>query len=173
MARAARLVNLVSLVRVFSAEDWVIERYLGRGVDGIVVPRLETAEQAAEVVNSVRYCYPGTLDAKIIVVQIETKSALEMLDDMLRIDGIDAYFVGPVDLAKSLGYKGDFRRPEVQEAMDKAIESIRQAGKVAGILVDRDNVRTYVERGVQFLYGHANDLIVCGAKEFSGRISGH
>ena len=102
MTRAARVNSLVSLVRIFSPEEWVIERYMGRGVDGIVVPRLETAAQAMDVVKAVRYCYPKNHQEKIIVAQIETRSALETLDEFLRVDGIDVYFIGPVDLAKSL-----------------------------------------------------------------------
>lgn len=170
MARAARLANLVSLVRIFSPEDWVIERYLGRGVDGIVVPRLETAAQAEKVVAAVRYCYPKVSDRKIVVVQIETRSAFEALDDLLRVDGIDTYFIGPVDLAKSLGYEGDFRLPEVQETLDEAVATIRRSHKAAGILVDADNLQRYVRDGVQFLYGHANDLVTHGARHFDNAI---
>jgi 4-hydroxy-2-oxoheptanedioate aldolase len=173
MARAARVTNLVSLVRIFSPEEWVIERYMGRGVDGIVVPRIETAAQAKGVVAAVRYCYPKNHQEKLIVVQIETRSAFETLDEFLRVDGIDTYFIGPIDLAKSLGYEGDFRKPQVQEAIDAAIANIRSAGKVAGILVDRDNTRGYVDKGVGFLYGHANDFLAHGAENFADKICGH
>jgi 4-hydroxy-2-oxoheptanedioate aldolase len=83
---------------------------------------------------------------------------LQKLDEFLRVDGIDVYFLGPVDLAKSLGFAGDYRRPEVQAAIDDAIATIRSAGNVAGILVDRTNAQSYANRGVQFLYTHANDF---------------
>ena len=170
MTRAARVNSLVSLVRIFSPEEWVIERYMGRGVDGIVVPRLETAAQAMDVVKAVRYCYPKNHQEKIIVAQIETRSALETLDEFLRVDGIDVYFIGPVDLAKSLGFEGDFRRPQVQGAINAAIEKIRSADKVAGILVDRENTRGYVDIGVGFLYGHANDFLAIGAEYFAHKM---
>jgi len=111
MARAARLGRLTSLVRVFDHRDWVIERYMGRGVDGIVVPRLESAEQAAGVVAAVRYCFPDSHRDKIIVIQIETRRAFETLDEFLGVAGIDVLFLGPVDLAKSLGFSGDFPLP--------------------------------------------------------------
>ena len=170
MTRAARVNSLVSLVRIFSPEEWVIERYMGRGVDGIVVPRLETAAQAMDVVKAVRYCYPKNHQEKIIVAQIETRSALETLDEFLRVDGIDVYFIGPVDLAKSLGFEGDFRMPQVQGAINAAIEKIRSADKVAGILVDRENTRGYVDKGVGFLYGHANDFLALGAEHFAHKM---
>lgn len=171
MARAARLAKLTSIVRLFSSEDWVIERYLGRGVDGIVVPRLERSEQAAQVVEAVRYCYPKDAEQKLVIVQIETRAALETLNEFLLLDGIDAYFIGPVDLAKDLGFEGDFRQAEVQKAIDGAIATIRDAGKVAGILVDRDNARRYAERGVQFLYTHVNEYLTYGSEEFTRLLS--
>lgn len=167
MVRAARLAKLPSLIRLFSGEDWVIERYMGRGADGIVVPRLQTAAQAARCVEAVHYCYPQTAHEKSVVIQIETMSALDTLDEFLRVDGIDTYFLGPVDLAKGLGFLGDYRRPEVQYALDGAISKIRDAGKVAGILVDYGDTGRYVRLGVQFLYVHANALLTEGAKSFA------
>lgn len=168
LARAARLGGLTSLVRIFAPEDWVIERYMGRGVDGIVVPRIDTVDQAAAVVAGVRYCYPKAWREKVVSVQVETRTALDDLDAMLRLNGIDSYFIGPVDLAKSLGYEGDYRHPDVQAAMDEAIQRIRAAGRVAGIMVDRGNVAAYVEKGVQFLYAHVNDFLTLGAADFAG-----
>jgi 2-keto-3-deoxy-L-rhamnonate aldolase RhmA len=167
MARAARLAELISLVRVFSPEDWVIERFLFRGVDGLVVPRLDTAAQAQAVVDAVRYCFPKTHHEKLVVVQIESKSAVQDLAGFLQVAGIDVYMIGPVDLAKSLGFDGDFRQPEVQQVIDEAIAAIRAAGKTAGILVDRDNVQRYLDQGVGFLYVHANDFLTRGAADFA------
>lgn len=172
LARAARLGGLTSLARIFSPEDWVIERYMGRGVDGIVVPRVDTVEQAAGVVDAVRYCYPKSWQEKAVVVQIETRSALDALDAMLRLDGIDCYFIGPVDLAKSLGYEGDYRHRDVQQAMNDVIARIREAGKVAGIMVDRGNVGAYVQAGVRFLYAHVNDFLSIGAADFAAAMRG-
>ena len=151
----------------YSSEDWAIERYLGRGVDGLVIPRLETAAQAARVVAAVRYCCPENSDKKLIVIQIETLSTLQKPDEFLRVDGIDTYFLGPVELAKSLGFAGDYRRSEVQDAIDDATTTIRSAGKAAGILVDRGNAQSYANRGVQFLYTHANDFLRHGSDEFA------
>jgi 4-hydroxy-2-oxoheptanedioate aldolase len=167
MARAARLAGLTSLVRLFHGDDWVIERYLGRGIDGIVVPRLETPAQAAKVAAAVDYCCPKDRAEKSLIVQIETKSALDTLDDFLRIDGIDVFFIGPVDLAKSLGHAGDFRVPAVHDAMVDAVRKIRGAGKAAGILVDRTSARDWSARGVQFLYEHANSFLSAGAEAFA------
>ncbi len=170
MARAARLAGLTSLVRIFAPDDWVIERYMMRGVDGIVVPRIETAAAAEKVLECVRYCFPRNHREKVVIVQIETRSAVEGLADFLRLDGIDVLFIGPVDLAKSLGHEGDFRRPEVQRVIDATIAAILDAGRVPGILVDRDNVGAYFDKGVRFFYAHANAFLSFGAKDFLGPI---
>ncbi len=172
MTRAARLAGLISLIRIFSPEDWVIERYLGLGADGLVVPRLETGAQAEAALAALRYARLGQPGERLFVVQIETRGALEGLEDFLAVDGIDAYFIGPNDLAKSLGYEGDYRRPEVQEAIDGAIAQILLRGRTAGILVDRGNVRGYVEKGVRFLYAHANEFLVQGAEDFRRALDG-
>lgn len=171
MARAARLHALASVVRVFSPEPWVLERYLFRGVDGVVVPRVDRAQDAQAVVDGVRYCFPGEPESKFVCVQIESQPAVDALDGFLAVDGVDVYFIGPVDLAKSMGYGGDFRAPEVQSAMDDVIARTRAAGRHAGILVDDDNVAAYCEKGVRFLYTHANDFIRAGAKAFAERVS--
>ena len=82
------------------------------------------------------------------------------------------YFIGPVDLAKSMGQRGDYRRPEVQAAIDDIIARARAAGRHAGILADAGNAAHYVAKGVRFLYTHANDFIDAGARAFARRVSG-
>ena len=172
MARAARLSGCPSLVRLFSPEDWVIERYMGRGIDGIVVPRLETAEQASRVVEAVRYCFPANHADKVIVIQIETASALENLDVFSAIDGIDVLFLGPVDLAKAYGHKGDYRHPDMRQRITSAISLLREVERPAGMLVHHDDVREYVEMGTQFLYTHANEFLKIGAEAFAVQTRG-
>ena len=168
MARAARLHDLASVVRVFDPQDWVLERYLFRGVDGIVAPRVDRAADARRVVDGVRYCFPKAPLSKFVVVQIETVTAVDELDGFLAVDGIDVFFIGPVDLAKSMGHGGDFRAAPVQSVMDEVIARTRAAGRHVGILVDDHNVAEYVQKGVRFLYTHANDFIRIGAAEFAG-----
>ena len=171
MARAARLHSMASVVRVFSPADWVLERYLFRGVDGVVVPRVDRAADARQVVESVRYCFPRDPVGRFVSVQIETVNAVEELDGFLAVDGIDVYFIGPVDLAKSMGHAGDFRAPEVQRVMDEVIGRTRAAGRHVGILIDDENVADYVAKGVRFLYTHANDFVAAGARAFASKVA--
>ena len=167
MARAARLAGLTSLVRIFDRQDWVIERLMFRGVDGIVAPRVDTVAQAQGVVDAMRYCYPKAHGEKVVVIQIESTEAVGNLDAFLEIDGIDVFFIGPVDLAKSMGFEGDFKVPDVQTEMDRVIARIHAAGGHSGILVDYDNAGRYAAAGVQMLYVHANLFMGAGAATFS------
>ncbi len=172
MARAARAADLCALVRISPPEAWVIERYMFRGVHGIVVPRLETAAAARRVVEDVRYCFPENASEKIVVVQIETAKAVAELDAFLSIDGIDCLFIGSVDLAKSLGHRGDFRRPEVMQVLESTIERIVGAGKPAGMMVKADDVTHWRSKGATFHYNHVNDYALLGAREFNKLVTG-
>lgn len=167
MARAARAAGLCALVRIAPPESWVIERYMFRGVHGIVVPRLNSASAARRVVEDVRYCFPDSAAEKIVVVQIETANAVAEIDDFLSNDGIDCLFIGSVDLAKSLGYRGDFRRQEVMQVLDATVERIVAAGKPAGMMVKEDDLKHWRSKGVTFLYNHLNDYAQSGAVGFN------
>jgi 4-hydroxy-2-oxoheptanedioate aldolase len=166
MARAARVAGLCALVRLFSPEPWVIERYMFRGVHGIVAPRLDGAAAARRLVEDVRYCFPSTFEEKVVVVQVETANAVAELDELLAIEGIDCLFVGPVDLAKSLGHRGDFRQPEVVAVIERTIERIARAGKPAGMMVKEEDVAHWRAKGATFLYNHLNDYALIGARHF-------
>jgi 2-keto-3-deoxy-L-rhamnonate aldolase RhmA len=167
MARAARLTGLTSVVRIYAPEDWLVERCMFRGVDGIVVPRIDTPDEAARMVRAMQYCYPNNHDEKIVIVQIESAAALDNLSAILAVDGIDAFFIGPVDLAKSLGHAGDYRVPAMQQVIDETIARIRDAGKAPGMMVDRETVRRYQNLGVQLLYEHANNFLRYGVEAFT------
>ena len=166
MARAARLVDLCVLVRVFSPDPWVIERMMLRGVDGIIVPRLDTAEQAQVVLDTVKYLFPNDLDSKIIIIQIESQAAHEDLEQFLDLKGIDVYFVGPVDLSRSMGHKGNYQTPAVRDAINNIFDQVNDANATAGTLVKPGEVNEWLERGARFLYFHVNDWLKLGANEF-------
>ncbi len=171
MARAARLGNVTSLVRLWSREPWMIERMMLRGVDGIVAPRVDTAETAEQIVDTVRYVFPKNYEQKTVVVQVESLEAIDSLDDMLAVDGIDAFFIGPVDLSKSLGHGGRLDVPEVAELVERTTSRIVSAGKSAGMLVTEKNVRAIQKTGATFLYCHANDFLRIGMAEFKARMA--
>ena len=185
MTRACDLWGMTSITRVTANEPWLITRTLDRGSMGIVVPHVNTREEAERAAQSAKYAplgYRGMFggrqsygvadyfqqanDQTMVVVLLEEETALGNLDEILRVDNIDAFFVAPSDLAQTMGHIGDTGHPEVQRAIDDAIARITAAGRVAGTLVNDDNIAPYVSKGVRFTMTSWNGWLVRGASEF-------
>ena len=87
-----------------------------------------------------------------VLIQVETKTAIENLDVILDVDGIDGVFIGPADLSASLGYPDDTSNPFVQVEIENCIRRIRKAGKAAGfIAVDPEMAKKCIEWGANFV----------------------
>jgi 2-keto-3-deoxy-L-rhamnonate aldolase RhmA len=140
--------GITPLVRVAWNDPVLIKKALDIGAYGVVIPYVNTRDDAERAVRACMYpprgirgCGPrrmSVLDANylatandelLIVVQIETTEAIENMDEILSVQGIDAYFVGPVDLSASMGLIGDLSNPLVQQA----IARIREAGTKHGL----------------------------------------
>lgn len=170
MARAARASGVCSLVRTFNGEPWAIERLLFRGVDGLVVPRCESLADVRKVVDAFRYCLPQGQEDKLLVVQLEHIDLVRDVSQLARIDGIDCVFIGPVDLSKSMGHRGQYKVPEVAAAIDQCLSVLRGAGVPVGMLVKPDDIGFWAAKGVSFLYAHANDFLALGAAALRDKI---
>jgi 4-hydroxy-2-oxoheptanedioate aldolase len=145
-----------SVVRIPVADAVVIKRHLDAGVRSLLVPFVQDTGMAKQVVAATRYPprgirgvsvahrgnhfgrvtdYLQTAEANLcIVVQIETRQALASILDIAAVDGIDAVFIGPSDLAADLGHLGNSSHPQVQDAIADAIRRCREAGRTIGIL---------------------------------------
>ncbi len=167
LVRAAHIADTPVIARLFSPEPWVIERYMLRGIDGVVIPRLDTADQVQNVVDTVKYCFQRDWDKKAIVVQIESATAARNLEQILEIGGVDALFIGPVDLSKSMGQGGDYNAPEVAAEIDRLIGSIASKGRSAGMLVTHETIHEVAAKGANFLYLHTNDFLRAGITHFA------
>lgn len=166
------------VVRVPAREPWLVKRVLDAGARTVMFPNIDSAEAAAHAVRLTRYPHAGTPDglrgvagvvrasafgarrdylqtanAQIAtIVQIESARALDELDAIAATPGVDCLFVGPSDLAASLGYLGDTRHPEVQGALERVVEAARKAGVAAGIFaLDVAGARQYREAGFGFI----------------------
>ncbi|MEM9585191.1 MAG: HpcH/HpaI aldolase/citrate lyase family protein [Pseudomonadota bacterium] len=163
------------VVRVPVGETWLIKMVLDAGVQTILVPIVESAEQARELVRACRYPPDGlrgvgatatratlygsvgdyiqTADQEIcLLIQVENRAGIEALDDILKVEGVDGVFIGPADLSTDMGFQGDSAAPEVRAVIADALARIRAAGKAPGILGTNDAARqTYMEMGAQFL----------------------
>ena len=170
MCRAARAGGVQSIVRPESDAPFLIARYLDAGAGGVMVPHVETAEAAGRIVEIVRYARPKDHQDKVIVAMIESMAAVANLPDLIRIDGIDVFFIGPNDLSHSMGYPAQMHHPEVKAVVKKTSAAICAAGKVSGTLVVGETVSEFVAAGCRFLYEHANNLTVAGATDFRRRL---
>lgn len=163
------------VIRPAVGDPVILKQLLDIGARTLLVPMVETAEQAASLVQATRYpphgirgvgsaigrasrwnrtpSYLQDAAADIcLLVQVESASAIVALDAIARTDGVDGVFIGPSDLAASLGHLGDPGHPDVQEAVELAIVTIRGAGKAAGILMgDRAFALRYLELGATFV----------------------
>lgn len=166
LSRAARLGGMAAIVRIPSPEPWTIERYMLRGIDGVVVPRLDTAAQVTRVLDDIRYCAPADFDEKTVIIQVESVSAVEQLDGFLAVPGIDCYFIGAVDLAKSMGFRGDYAEPAVLAVIDDAIKRMLDKDRCVGFLVKENDVAQWQAKGVTMLYTHLNEFAAMGSRRW-------
>jgi 4-hydroxy-2-oxoheptanedioate aldolase len=153
--------------------EMLIKQYLDLGVQTLLVPMVDTPEQAAALVRATRYppdgirgmggargsrwgrypAYPKEANAEIcLLVQAETQLALDNLDAIVATEGVDGVFIGPADLSASMGHVANPGHPEVQAAIEDAIRRINQGGKAAGILTpDETLAKKYLELGALFV----------------------
>ena len=159
MARAARLTGAAAIVRPMAAAGALMTRYLERGIDGLIVPHVDDAETARAVVETIRHARWRDHEDVIFMAQVESVRAIDNLPELLAVEGIDVYFIGPGDLSQDMGHAGELAHAEVEAQIQRAREAILGADKCAGILVNPETVARRVEEGFRVLYGHANTFI--------------
>src|SRR5262245_4672510 len=162
LTRACDLWGKTSVVRVMDNDYATVYRTLDRGAQGICVPHVNTRAEAEAVVAAGKFAPLGRRgmftsrqgfgvgdyfktanDQSLLIVLIEDIVAIRNLDEIVKVGGIDAFFVAPSDLATSMGHIGEMGHPEVQQTIDGALAKIAQAGRVAGMLVNAANVERY------------------------------
>ena len=189
MTRACDLWGMTPITRVNANEPWLITRTLDRGSMGIVVPHVNSRDDAEKAMQSAKYAplgYRGMFggrqsygvadyfaqanDQTMVIVLLEEAQALQKLDEILSVDYIDVFFVAPSDLAQTMGHIGNPGHPEVQKAIDDAISKIVSSGRTAGTLVNDQNVASYIEKGVRYVMTSWNAWVARGATEFVQKI---
>jgi len=173
-----------------------IKRLLDAGALTILVPYVQTAAEAAKAVSAMRYPPHGTrgvagisrasrfgavpdytarANAEVcLLVQVETAEALENIEAIAAVDGVDGIFIGPADLAASMGHPGKPGHPEVKTAVLSAIRRICAAGKPAGILsLDPDFLEDAVAAGTLFTaVGMDSAIVLHGARALAAKWKG-
>lgn len=152
----------------------LIKRCLDIGAQTLLVPYVQSVEEAKAAVAATRYPpqgirgvsvaarasrygrVPGYLtkanDEICVLVQVETRQSLDAIEAIAKVEGVDGVFIGPSDLAASLGHLGNPQHAEVQAAMKDAVERLTKVGKPAGILTgNEDEARRYIDWGYLFV----------------------
>lgn len=164
-----------AVVRVEANDQARIGRALDFGAEGIMVPRVDTAEDAAAAVAAMWYPPQGARgvaqmnrsggfgrrpggdlaaanDRVLAIVQIESPNGVANAAAIAAVDGVDALFIGPSDLSHSLGVPGDLDSKRFRDAVDHVVKVARAAGKATGILVqDAEQAARYARDGFQLL----------------------
>jgi len=172
------------VVRTVDHDVARIKQLLDGGVQTLMVPMVETAAEAESLVRAMRYPphgirgvgtararaarwngvegYFAHADAEMcLIVQIESTAGLAGLDDILKVDGVDAVFIGPSDLAASMGHLGNPGHPDVKAAVAAAIGKIAAAGKAAGVFsADPVAAEAYRQIGASFLLVGVDALLL-------------
>lgn len=157
MVIAAEHAGATPIVRVVSSSSEEILKAMDRGAHGVHVPQVDTRQEAEQVVQAVKYPPLGKRGAafsmraarygtvpvsdylrhaneqSLVCIHIESKKALENIDDILSVAGIDVVYIGPTDLSVSLGYEGSIDHPELLKAVDVIQEAARKQGIKVGI----------------------------------------
>jgi len=167
------------VVRVESFERQRFHRVLDMGAEGVMCPRINNLEEAKKAADGMRYAPLGTRGvAKMVratgfgkdfdtyhqgekenilgVLQIETVEALDHLDQIAGLDGVDVLFIGPADLSMALGIFGQLDHPLFKDALKATVDAAQKAGKATGILLFKpEEYPTYHDLGIR--------MIACGA----------
>ncbi|MCF8062963.1 MAG: 2,4-dihydroxyhept-2-ene-1,7-dioic acid aldolase [Deltaproteobacteria bacterium] len=175
--------DLPCLIRVPAAAEAPVKKALDIGAAGVIVPMVNTAEDAEHVVRLARYAPRGTRGVGLgrahgyglrfrdylekanegvsVVIQAEHALAVEQMEAIVRVDGVDAVLVGPFDLSASLGRPGEVEHPEVVAAIERITTVCRGAGMPLGIFgTDARAVRPYMERGYTLIVAGVDTMLL-------------
>ena len=174
LTRAARVAGINSVVRPWSNDPGLINRYLSCGAGGIQVPHVHSAADARIIVEGLRRWGDGNHEEKLLVVMIESKQAVESLPELLGIKDIDVFYIGQNDLAESMGLKGQRKHPSVKAAVEDTIKRIADAGNIAGMNVQEDieAVTHYMNLGLRWINVHQKNFMERASKSFLQGIKG-
>ncbi|HZQ08588.1 MAG TPA: aldolase/citrate lyase family protein [Anaerolineae bacterium] len=177
--QVGRFADMCPLVRVISPEYHLIARILDQGAMGIMAPRIESRAEVCRLVEAAKYPplgkrgfasngphleyelvkLPEVLQAAnedtLVIAQIELQAAVEQIDDLLSVPGVDVALIGPKDLSISLGVPGETNHPSVVAAIERVIAAGNRHGVVTGIHVDSiEGLRAWMNKGMRMImYG--------------------
>jgi|TARA_Y100000310_G_scaffold253669_1_gene260571 4-hydroxy-2-oxoheptanedioate aldolase len=192
-ARACEVRGMTPLARVRELNRHLILQFMDAGIMGLIVPGMQNAEMVREMVNAVKYPPTGDRglgpiraadymlgemsqeeyvkyanEQTMVFPLFEDIEALENLDEMVKVPGVDGLIIGPRDLAMSMGYiDGPAGHDDVKEVVDKVIKTVLVAGLFVGTVAPNGSAaKSLVERGVQICLGGVNGLLVSAGRAY-------
>ncbi|GAB3893375.1 HpcH/HpaI aldolase family protein [Spirosoma agri] len=192
IVRACELSGITPLARVRSNDPKLILQYLDSGVMGIMMPGVNTAAEAEALVQATKYPPLGRRgfaptrssdyllgamnqgeyvafanEHTLILPQIEDREAIDNLDELLAVEGVDGFVIGPRDLAMSMGYYDGPGHDEVKRTIAGIVEKIRKAGLIAGTTAATgDQAKALIDRGVLLCLNSFAGLLKSAAGDF-------
>jgi len=191
MVMAAEASGVVPIARPRSNSPADILQCMDRGALGVQVPHVNSAAQARAAVAAVkfhplgerslavgtrssRYGFSGSMDdfvreaneSTLVCAQIEDAEAIVNLGEILAVEGVDVFFIGPSDLSQSMGFPGNPKAPAVAKAIDGALARIVAAGRTPGMPASTEAVQGALAKGVRYVYTHLPLLLGAGAKAY-------
>jgi 2-keto-3-deoxy-L-rhamnonate aldolase RhmA len=191
MAMAAEASGITAIARPMTKSPEHILQVLDRGVMGVQVPHVNTAAEARDVLAAVKY-HPqgkrslaaGTRSAvydsigslsdyvkaaneqTLIAIQLEDQPAIENIDELLKVEDIDVFFIGPSDLSQAMGHPGNPKAPVVAQAIESSFRKMVAAKRTPGTPATTENERDELDKGVRYIYTHLPRLLSGSAKAY-------
>jgi 4-hydroxy-2-oxoheptanedioate aldolase len=192
LIRACESANITPLARINSLDEKMILQYFDAGCMGVMMPGTNTAAQCQQLVNYVKYppygkrglgpvraagYMAGTLNQQqyinlsneqtLVFPMIETVEAINNLDDMCKVNGVDGFILGPRDLALSMGYTDGPAHDEVKQMIDKALQTVKAHNKYFGtVAATADQAKDLHQKGVNLLLNSVQGLLATAVKDF-------
>jgi 4-hydroxy-2-oxoheptanedioate aldolase len=196
LVRAAELRGPAPLVRVPANQPSVILRFLDTGAVGVHVPLVSSADEAAAGVSAVKYPPRGSRglagvraasygavplaeytvqanEATMVVIQVETRAAVERVGEIAAVEGVDVVFVGPTDLSQAFGVTGQTGHPVLERAYDEIAEAVAASPAALGVLAaDEAGAEGWYERGARYIAVTIDALVVSRTRAFLAGVPG-
>ncbi|MDX2158278.1 MAG: aldolase/citrate lyase family protein [Hyphomicrobiaceae bacterium] len=195
MAMAADASGITAIARPRSNGAGDVQSVMDRGVKGVQIPHINTRADAERGVAAVKFgagsgrgLAAGTRPDKwglgarmpdfvaaqnagsLVCVQIEDREAVTNIDEILQVEGIDIFFIGPSDLSQSMGHPGNPNAPSVAKAIDETLARILAAGKVPGMPATAEALPGVIAKGCRYVYNHLPRILGGGASQYLARV---
>jgi 2-keto-3-deoxy-L-rhamnonate aldolase RhmA len=196
LVRASNLVGMMPVVRVPENNPATILAYLEAGAMGIIVPHINTADDARAAVDAIRYAplgrrgagsgtapanygltqtaseyFASANEALLVNVLVEEIEGVQNLDEILAVEGVDAAGIGPGDLAMSMGFPGQANHPEVRKLVGEAESRIVRAGKILdAVITDATSACTAVELGARMIAVSSTALLGSAGRDYLDQV---